>query len=240
LPKEHQLTDRGEEKIERLLRYFLSRREQEPSRRNCPDEEILARYVDRLLEGDEATRLEAHLARCSLCLENVVAVYKSTDGAEGKKVPQVILDRVLSLVAEAASQENILDLVVRLVKDSLELVSTSGQLVLVSSPVSVRARSQTSETTILQVEKEMAGFKVILEVEQVEAGLCQLVVRTEAEGKRPADGIRLSLFSGDREQASYLTRQGQAVFDRLSAGAYNIAITDSGIPVGTIRLELTD
>jgi hypothetical protein len=171
-------------------------------------------------------------------VEDIVAAYKSTQGTEGKKLPQAIIDRVLSFVPGSSEQGNVLNLIVRLVKDSLELVSTSGQVVLISSPLSVRARTKTPKTTILQVEKEMAEFKVTLEVEQVGAGLCQVVVRTET--KEPVDGIRASLFFGDREQASYLTRRGQAVFDGLSVGPYRIALTDSGAPVGTIRLGLID
>jgi hypothetical protein len=234
------LTDRGEEKIEGILRHFLTRRKHKTSRTNCPDEEVLASYLGRLLEDDEAMRLEAHLAECSLCVEDIVAFYKSTQGREGDKVPQRVIDRALSLVPDTPPQENVLDLVIRLVKHSLELVSTSGQLVFISPPLSVRAIPKTPQATVLQVEKEMAEFKVTIEVEHVEAGLCQVVVRTEAEGNRPADDIRLSLFSGDREQASYLARRGQAVFDRLPVGAYNVAITDAGTPVGTIRLGLTD
>lgn len=234
------MTDRGQEKIEDILRDFLTRRKQQTSRRNCPDEELLASYLGRLLEDDEAVRLEAHLAECSLCVEEIVAVYKSAQGREGDKFPQRVIERARSLVPDSSPKENVLDLVVRLVKDSLELVSTSGRLVFVSSPLSVRAMPKTPEATILQVQKEMAEFKVTIEVERVEAALCQVVVRIETVGTESADGIRLSLFSGDREQASYLTHQGQAVFDRLSVGAYNIAMTDSGSPVGTIRLGLTD
>jgi len=196
--------------------------------------------VERVLDDDEAMRLEAHMAECSLCVEDIVAVYKSTQGREGDKVPQRVIDRALSLVPDTPPQENVLDLVIRLVKDSLELVSTSGQLVFISPSLSVRAIPKTPQATILQVEKEMAEFKVTIEVEHIEAGLCQVVVRTEAEGNRPADDIRLSLFSGDREQASYLGRRGQAVFDRLPVGAYKIGITDAGTPVGTIRLGLTN
>lgn len=238
LQKEHQLTDRTEEKIESILHHFLTRRRQTSSRTNCPDEEILARYVERVLDDDEAMRLEAHLAECSLCVEDVVAVYKSTQDTGGKKVPQQVIDRAMSLVPGA--EPHVLDLVVRLVKDSLELISTSGQLVLTSPSLAIRARPKTSGTNILQVEKEMAKFKAAVEVEHVEPGLCQVVVRIEAEGNRPADGIRLSLFSGSREQASYLTRHGLAVFDRLPLGTYNLALSASGNPAGTIRLELTD
>jgi hypothetical protein len=238
LPKESQLSDREEEKIDLILRHFSARRKQKTSRTDCPEEEILANYLGRLLEDDEAMRLEAHLAECSLCAEEIVAVRKSTHDTGEKTVPQQVIDRARSLLL--AGQLSVLDLVVRLVNGSVELISTSGRLVLASPSLGVRARPKTEETAILQVEKEMAKFKVTVEVEQVEARLCQVLVRIEAEGNRPADGIRLSLFAGRREQASYLTRRGQAIFDRLPVGVYDLDLSDSGTPVGTIRLELTN
>lgn len=234
------MSDREEEKIENILRYFLTRRKQTTGRTACPNEETLANYLGRRLEDDEAIRLETHFAECSFCAEDIVAVHKAIQDTEGSKVLQRVIDRAMSLVADAEPQENVLDLVVRLVKGSLELVSTSGQLVLISPPFGVRARPQTPATAILQVEREMSKFKVKVEVEHVEVGICQVVVRIEAEGNKPADGIRLSLFSGSREQASYLTRQGQAVFDRLPVGVYRLALSDTGTSVGTIRLGLTD
>jgi hypothetical protein len=231
------LTDRADEKIEGIFRNFLSRRRLTTIRTNCPNEEILASYLSRLLEDEEAAQLEAHLAQCSRCVEDVVAVYKSSQEAGGKKVRQQVIDRAMSL---ASGGPYVFDLVIRLIKNSLELVSTSGQLVSTRAPLTVRSKPERSDITILRVEKELAEFKVTLKVEHVEAGLCQLEVRTEAEGKKPVEGIRLSLFSGGREQASYLARRGQAVFDRLPPGTYNLALSDSGTPVGTIRLGLTE
>ena len=48
----------------------------------------------------------------------------------------------------------------------------------------------------------------------------------------------MSLFSGDREQASYLTKQGEAVFDRIPQGEYSLALSEAGAPVGMIRLKM--
>jgi hypothetical protein len=50
--------------------------------------------------------------------------------------------------------------------------------------------------------------------------------------------VRLSLSSGDREQASFLTRAGVVVFDRIAPGEYGIAVSESGAVVGRIKLSL--
>ena len=40
---------------------------------NCPNEEDMACYIDRLLPEDEVSQLERHLLRCARCRE-IVAI----------------------------------------------------------------------------------------------------------------------------------------------------------------------
>jgi hypothetical protein len=90
------------------------------------------------------------------------------------------------------------------------------------------------------VEKEMGRFKVAVEVERVERELCQVAVTVKPQDGLAADAIRLSLVSGDREQASYLTRQGVAVFEQILPGEYRLEVAESGHSVGSIRLIIKE
>jgi len=54
----------------------------------------------------------------------------------------------------------------------------------------------------------------------------------------PAEGVRLSLNSDEREHASFLTRGGIVVFDRIAPGEYSIAVSESGAQIGKIKLSL--
>jgi hypothetical protein len=131
-------------------------------------------------------------------------------------------------------------MVVRLVRGSLELVSTTGRLVDVPVMAGVRGKLESPGTAILQVEKEMGKFKVAVEVEPIADELCQLAVTVKAGAALPTDGLRLSLSAGGREHASYLARQGMAIFDRISPGDYRLAITEANAPVGSIRLTIKE
>lgn len=236
------MIDHDEERIARILRHLSGRERKKTDRTGCPDDESLAAYLGGLVVEEAKTGMESHLAGCSFCSGDLVAVYKASQDKEPERVPQGIVDRVMALVPPIPGQESFLDLVVRLVKGSLELGRTSGQWVdpLATAPVGIRGRPKPSESSILQVEKEIGKLKVAVEVELIETGLCQVAVKVMEGGGRPAEGIRLGLFSGGREQASYLTRLGEAVFDRVPMGEYNLLISDSGTPVGTVRLKLTD
>jgi len=232
----------GKEQVGRILRDLLNRGRKKTGRSGCPDEESLASYLTELLMEGAKRELEAHLAECSFCVDDLVAVHKAVQDDATGRVPQRLIDSAMDLVPPTQEEQGLPDLVVRLAKGSLELIRTSGRWIdpLTSVPVGIRGRPKPSESSILQVEKEVGRFKVAVEVELVEAGLCQVVARFKDEEGRPAEGIRVSLVSGGRERASYLTRLGEAVFDRIPLGEYNLAISDSGTPVGTIRLRLIE
>jgi hypothetical protein len=231
--------NRDEEQIGRILQDLSKRGRKKTGRSGCPDDESLASYLSRLLPEHAEKGMERHLADCSLCLDDLVAVHKAAQDEE-EGVPQGIVERAMALVHPALRAEHFLDLAVRLVRDSVELVRTSGHLIPTWAPVGIRGRPGPSATGILQVEKEIGNFKVSVEVERVDAGFCQVAVKVKRDDASVSNGFRVSLISRGREQASYLTRQGEAMFDRVPLGEYNLSISDSGTPVGSIRLELTE
>ena len=56
----------------------------------------------------------------------------------------------------------------------------------------------------------------------------------------PQDGVRLTLLAGSRELASYLARQGKAIFDGIPTGEYRLAVSQDGRPMGSMRLEIKE
>ena len=84
----------------------------------------------------------------------------------------------------------------------------------------------------------MGRFKIAVEIDVGTAENCQLTANVAEEDGKPADGVRLTLNSDGREQASFLTRGGVVVFDRISPGEYSIAVSEADSLVGKIRLNL--
>lgn len=233
------MIDHDEDKIDRLLRYLLNRRKQGAGRRDCRDEESLASYLTGVLTSEGREQVEAHLAECSFCIEDLVAAHNALGAGLEETVPQTLAERAMALVPSSEQGHMFLDLVVRMVQDSLELVGTSGHSTLAPARVGIRGRAKSVGASILRVEKELGSLKVAVEVEHTEPEFCQVGVKVKQQGGGPAEGIRVSLISHDREQASYLARQGEIVFDRIPQGEYNLAVFVSGSPAGTIRLKLT-
>jgi len=230
--------DRNDEQIGRILAYLMAQKPRN-GRAGCPDEETLASYLADVLTPSMGEEMETHLAQCTACLDDLSAAYTSMRGDEKETVPEALIAKAMASIPQAA-QEGFFDMVVRLARGSLELVSTTGQLVEVPGLAGVRGKLESPGTTILQVEKEMGRFKVAVEVEPVEDELCQLAVTVRAGGALPADSIRLSLLAGGREQASYLARQGTAIFDRIPPGDYRLAISEANAALGSIRLTIKE
>ena len=233
------MIDPNEAELGRILAYLLAQKPRN-GRASCPDEEALASYLAGGLTPTTSEAMETHLAHCTACLDELAAAYSSMLVDEKETVPEALIAKAMALIPQAAQEEGFLEMVVRLARGSLELVSTTGQLVEVPGLAGVRGKLESPGTTILQVEKEMGRFKVAVEVEPVEDELCQLAVTVRAGGASPADGIRLSLLAGGREQASYLARQGTAIFDRVSPGDYRLAISEHNAPLGSIRLTIKE
>ena len=232
------MIDRNDEQIGRILAYLMAQKPRN-GRAGCPDEETLASYLADVLTPSMGEEMETHLAQCTACLDDLSAAYTSMRGDEKETVPEALIAKAMALIPQAA-QEGFFDMVVRLARGSLDLVSTTGQLVEVPGLAGVRGKLESPGTTILQVEKEMGRFKVAVEVEPVEDELCQLAVTVRAGGALPADSIRLSLLAGGREQASYLARQGTAIFDRIPPGDYRLAISEANAALGSIRLTIKE
>jgi len=233
------VNDADNDQIGRILAFLMAKKPRN-GRPGCPDEEALASYVTGGVTPSMDEQIDIHLAQCTACLDELSAAYSSMVGDEKEAVPEDLLAKARALMPQNAQEEGFFDMVVRLVRGSVELVSTTGQLIQVPALAGVRGKLESHGTTILQVEKEMGRFKVAVEVEPVEDELCQLAVTVRAEGSLHADAIRLSLLAGGREQASYLARQGTAIFDRVSPGDYRLAISEANAALGSIRLTIKE
>ncbi|HEX9879826.1 MAG TPA: zf-HC2 domain-containing protein [Candidatus Binatia bacterium] len=229
----------NDENMEKILSSLLSRRRPTEARVGCPDEESLAVYLSGSLADEERDGLERHLAACSYCLSEVAAANEASEPGEKVSVPQWLTERAMALV-QAPRAASLFDLVIRFVKDTVEMVQQSGEWMstLAPQPAAVRGAAKPASRGLLQVERQMGAHKIALEVEKTDGGGCQVIVRVTGEDGKPVDGVRLSLKAGEREQASFLTRQGQAVFESVPEGEYDLILSLAAATLGTIRLKI--
>jgi hypothetical protein len=85
---------------EKYLKELLRGRRDQPVRRSwrCPDEMQLAAYVDRKLEDAARESVEAHVADCDFCLNQVSFLVQAADWTDPAGVPTQVLLRARNLV----------------------------------------------------------------------------------------------------------------------------------------------
>lgn len=226
-----------EKQIEETLRRFFAERAEAGRRSGCPDEESLARYLSSSLADSTRADLERHFTECSMCMSELAAAHHAIDATE-EQPPDRLAQRAMGLIGPQVSKSAI-ELVVRLVSNAVELVRSSADWVVPASPQLLAVRGAASAGSgMVQIEKHIGTYRVAVDLEQVEAGTCQMIVTLTTDRATPADGVRLSLLAGDRVQASFLTREGQAAFTGVPKGDYNLIISRSGTTVGTFSIKI--
>jgi hypothetical protein len=229
-----------EKRVETILTNFFRTKQEKTGPVDCPAEEELASYLSGGLIEERKNIVESHLAECTICMDTLIVSYRAQEDANVAAVPQWLMAKAQRLFQPVPTTRVIFDLALRLTKGALELVKTSGQFVPMAVPASVRGQEKSTNAHVIQVVKEIAGLRIGVAAENAEPGTCEVVVRVEEPNGKPADGIRVSLDSDGREQASYVTREGRAVFDRLPQGEYNLRISSLEAPIGTIQLKIEE
>lgn len=86
---------------EKGLAYFFRTSDSEPPRRSwaCPDESLLAAYVDGHLDSPARQHAETHVADCSYCLRQVAFLVRTESPQALAEVPHTLLAQARALVA---------------------------------------------------------------------------------------------------------------------------------------------
>jgi hypothetical protein len=238
--KESAVIERDEDFLVRLLRRLPQSKPGRQIRSGCPGEEALAVYLSGAASEADNAILENHLTDCAACLDELRAAHHAAQDEGRAETPAKAAARAMALLAKPTLTSEIFNLVVGLARDSLELISTSGRLVMPALAADVRGKGKAAGAGIVRIEKTLGELQIAVEVERLEGELCQVAVNVTPHGKPAADTLRLSLFSGAREQASFLARQGSAIFDRIAPGEYQLAVSAAGNALGTIGLTIQE
>ena len=89
-----------------LVQFFKFRMTKVGQRRwSCPDESQIAAYADHQLAGPAKERMEAHLADCDFCLDQVAYLIRMQNAELPEAVPNALLLRAIKLAGEKTRPE---------------------------------------------------------------------------------------------------------------------------------------
>ncbi len=209
--------------INTLVRKLISRARESHAGEDCPDIEAIAAYADGRLKGSELSSIESHLISCDTCLEAAMVT-------KGLIAEQNATDK----------ERSSFDVVIDFIKDVAEVVKDAVDVELLPAPepVAVRANSVIMPNSV-SFRKFLKEYIIEVVVEKIMEGMGQISICILRDNDY-IDNIRVSLFSGEKEVASFLTDRGCVLFEDVRFDRYRIHVGSKSSSIGDITLRVKE
>ncbi len=209
----------------------------------CPDNEVIACYVDGLLSKEEKITLDRHVSTCQKCKE-VFAIQEEVAKLQEKEglsyVPPYVIERAKNLVNEKFGL-NVLEVLVEFRDEVFKAVRSTGEIIagLQLQPAFSLRGNQAESVKTLSIKKVFDNVRVEIEITREQGDLNTVVLKVKDEQvETPLSDLRATLIQDEIELESYITKNGKAIFENIKQGKYLIQISSPNNPVGIINLEL--
>jgi hypothetical protein len=197
------------------------------AKKACPDEEIIADYLEGRLPPEDKEELDAHLSECELCLEELVIAGKaSRAAAESPMVPSSITEATVGLVTRRTAG------VAEKISDYFRY----------SFPwrwqqATIRSSKIAAAPDLVIIRKVFKEIQAEIEIEKTGEDKAHIRVRV---GEREKNGIRVTLKKGEREISSQVLSAGYALFEDIPFGRYEIVFSNNGSELGSYTFEIRE
>jgi len=209
------------------------------AKKSCPDEEIIADYLEDRLSAEDKESIDAHLSECELCLEELVIAGKAIkDAAELPAVPSGVTEAAVRLVARRTT-----GVAKKGVKESIAAYAEKiSDYFRYSFPwrlqhATIRSSKTAAAPDLVIVRKVFKEIEAEIEIEKT--GAEKAHIRAKVAG-REKNGIRVTLKKGEREISSQLLSGGYALFEDIPFGRYEIAFRTNGSELGSYTFEIRE
>lgn len=215
-------------------------------KRVCPDEELLADYLESRLSDHERSEMEKHLANCEICLEEFMVTRDLVRGGVGSE-----LDPVPSRVTQAAvrlvntqgftSSASLRERLKRLIKGMQLRMSDFFYL----TPwgewhlAPIRGSRRVVSKDHVCVRKTFKEIEVEIEIEKTGEDKTLIQVKVP-ESNRRGKGIRVTLKNGEREISSHFLNRAPVLFEDIHFGHYSLTFSRDGEIIGKYLFEIKE
>jgi len=207
-----------------------------------PDEETFACFLDNRLDKGQKEHFMEHIVSCPGCSEVLEVQLKLKEG-QGLEVPPNLVSWAKALVCPDI-KGNILEVALRVKDRVIEILSTSGDILLgqefVPVPV-LRSRKDGEFRDEIYILKDFEENRVEIKVENKDKGLFYLTVTAkDKQTQKALADLRFTLIKGGIELESYFSEKGKAAFEHVEFGKYTIEISSSAGKLAEVMLDLRD
>jgi hypothetical protein len=212
----------------------------------CPDDEMIADYLEGRLSEKERFRMEKHLSDCETCSERLIiasTLMKRSGQAERETVLPEVTEAAVRLVQGPSSVSR--DTGVLGLRDSVRDLPAALSDFLAFRPWGewlsqpVRGSKRRLDKNLIVIRKTFKGFDAQLEIERIGSDKCN--IRVALPGLRPVGiGMRITLRQGDREVSSQPMEYAFMTFEDIPFGRYRLVFDQRGVLVGTYAFEIAE
>jgi len=211
----------------------------------CPNDEVLADYIEGRLAKEERFEVEDHLSTCERCLDDLVvasSVFRGEALFECDSVPAALTEAAVRAIQRHGAGS--CPTFPQRVKRSLEDLSEKVSDLLTFKPTGLQLQPIRGSKTrlakdLIQLRKKYRDFEVEIEIEKISESNAHIRVKLPeppAE-KRP---IRVTLKRGKREVSSHLLSGAHVLFENVAFGHYGLTFSMDGVEVGEYHFEIRE
>jgi hypothetical protein len=213
----------------------------------CPEEELLAGYLEGDLSEKEKVKVESHLSDCEVCLHAVVIsddMVKRTDMSQLQNVPNQVTTAAIERIRERARPSTVP------LKDIFKQ-STKGLFTTVSDMVASLGGMQPNFATVrgsrtaatnnkALIAKSFKDIHAQIEIEKTAQGKAHIKVSFPKQGDQ-GKGVRVTLKKNGREISSFLVdNTGLVLFEDIPLDRYSLVFSKSGELLGTYFFQMKE
>ncbi len=192
-----------------------------------PDPESLACFLEDTLPPPERKLVQEHALSCELCCEYLSTPLKIQPHLS-LDVPTGLLEKVRKLIQEE-SRGNLLEIFIKLKDKALEIMQTSGDVLLgqelVPAPV-LRSRKINEFKEEVSILKDFQQIRVMAKIQNKTAKNFNLTIPLKDKtGLKVDKNLRVALIKDGLELESYFNDSGSSFFENIIPGDYLVEIS---------------
>lgn len=211
----------------------------------CPNEEIIACYIDGLLSSKEKGELDRHLLTCPGCKE-IFSIQTAVARVQKEEGLGFVPDRVTTEAKKLVDEKygvKLLNLVASFTEKAFEVVRTTGEVISghhLQPAFALRDNSGTNIAKTFTIRKVFDNTRVEMEITRETGDSNTIILRVrDNQVEIPTNDLRATLIQDETELESYITQNGKAIFESVKSGRYLIELSQVSHVLGAITLELT-
>jgi len=211
-----------------------------PTPKEHPDEQDLSCFLDDKLSLLNKNLIQEHLLSCDVCLEYVstqlkIQTHLSLD------VPPALLEKIKRIVSQD-THENLLEVFIRLKEKALEIIQTSGDVLLgqelVPAPV-LRSRKINEFKEEVSILKDLQQIRVLAKIQNRSAKSFNLTITVKDKQTQKIDkNLRITLIQDGLELESYINESGSSFFENIPLGDYIVEVIRQEERLAVIDLKV--